>query len=112
MTKFTVPEEEEAVTVGMEGSKWQTLTRRRKRREVVGGVTQTGSRQGFPVSKSYPLHLPNEHHQLGAPYSNSEVSGVRFSFRPPRGDTETSETSPHPQGPYRMAELLCSLHTK
>lgn len=37
MTKFMVPEEEEAVTVGMQGSKWQALTRRRKRREVVVG---------------------------------------------------------------------------
>ena len=47
MTKFMVPEEEEAVTLGMPGSKWQALPRRRKQREVVVGGTQTGSRQGF-----------------------------------------------------------------
>lgn len=41
-----------------------------------GGGPQIRSRQDFPFSTPYPLQLPNEHHQLGAPYSNSEVSGT------------------------------------
>lgn len=110
MTKFMVPEEK-AVTVGTQGSKWQALPRRRKQREVVGVAHKLEVGRTFHSQRHIPYSSPMSITNWGL-LIRIVKSRVHFSFQPPQGDTETNEPSPHPQGPYRMAELLCSLHTK